>query len=221
MAREGKAKDPGSTTEGPGSPAETDVRPGTGVTTSGVRSVAGGGAAQGGTATAKLMSIYDELADKLRGHMLRHGVWPSNLEDAMQELMLSLLRYASPDDLPKNPSAYVFKAARTTAIRVVEEQHRHPLAGESDDDEGEIAAPSSRQGLFQKTVQAQRMRRLQEGLEQLSATDRAVIQMAHFEHMTQEEIAAELGISVEAVEKRYERALPKLKKLVRGEEGAA
>src|SRR5262249_39734845 len=153
----------------------------------------------------------------------------SNVEDAMQQLMVAMLRHVKKHGLPDNPTSYLFKAAENTANYFLTLQRRHPLvAGDERDGEGEVAAPSSRKGLFQKTLRAERMERVEEGLAKLSDDDATVIRLAHFGHLTQEEIAEHLGISVEAVEKRYERAIPKLQKLVRRdctkddlEEGAA
>src|SRR5262249_30141590 len=150
-----KAEDPGGATVGPGSPAEPFARTGT----SGVRPVAGGGAAGGGTATAKLMSLDDDLEDELRGHMLGLGVKARNLEDALQRLMMGVLRHVmTTERLPDKPKAYLFKAAENVANSFLNEQRKHALvAGDQGDGEGEIPASSSRQGMFETLLDAQRM----------------------------------------------------------------
>lgn len=51
-------------------------------------------------------------------------------------------------------------------------------------------------------------------LEELSPTDREVLSMRHFEELSNEEVAAELGLGKHAASKRYIRALQRLKALL-------
>jgi RNA polymerase sigma factor (sigma-70 family) len=208
MAGDAKAKDPGGSKEGPGSRAEADATRGTGVTTSGVRRVAGGGAAGGGTATAQLLFLYHGIEDELRGHLLGLGVQSKDLEDVLQRMLLAVLRRVKTSGLPEDPSGYMFTAAGNTAMRFLKDQRRHPLVVGVVGDAGdhEIVAPSSRRGLFQKMLRAERMERLEEGLAKVPPADAEIIRMVHFEELTQDQIAGWLGISVDAVEKRYARA---------------
>ena len=60
--------------------------------------------------------------------------------------------------------------------------------------------------------------RLVDLLEDMSETDREVLAMRHFEQMSNEEVAAELGLGKHAASKRYIRALQRLKALVENEE---
>jgi RNA polymerase sigma-70 factor (ECF subfamily) len=63
----------------------------------------------------------------------------------------------------------------------------------------------------QAAVRAERMLRLQEALNSLSAIDREVLSLCHFEEMTLAETALALGIEESAAAKRYVRALKRLK----------
>ncbi|MDJ0975441.1 MAG: sigma-70 family RNA polymerase sigma factor [Planctomycetota bacterium] len=56
--------------------------------------------------------------------------------------------------------------------------------------------------------------RLVRMLDDLSETDREVIAMRHFEGLSNEEVAAELGLGKHAASKRYLRALDRLKRLI-------
>jgi RNA polymerase sigma-70 factor (ECF subfamily) len=58
--------------------------------------------------------------------------------------------------------------------------------------------------------------RLQAALESMSLTDREVLVLRHFEHLTTSETAHELGIGIEATKKRYLRALRRLKTILAG-----
>lgn len=55
--------------------------------------------------------------------------------------------------------------------------------------------------------------RLVRMLDQMSETDREVLAMRHFEEMTNEEVAQELGLGKHAASKRYIRALKRLKEI--------
>jgi RNA polymerase sigma-70 factor (ECF subfamily) len=66
----------------------------------------------------------------------------------------------------------------------------------------------------QAAVRAERMMRLQEALDTLSAIDRAVLSLRHFEEMTLGETALALGIEESAAAKRYVRALRRLRAIL-------
>ena len=59
---------------------------------------------------------------------------------------------------------------------------------------------------------------LQKGLEQLEPLDREVLALRHFEQLNGPESAEILGISHDAVKKRYIRALEKLQRILAQEE---
>lgn len=63
-------------------------------------------------------------------------------------------------------------------------------------------------------VRAELKVRLQEGLNALSADDREALALRHFEHLSNAEAAAELGISDEAMKKRHLRAVRRLKQVL-------
>ncbi|MDJ0521331.1 MAG: sigma-70 family RNA polymerase sigma factor [Planctomycetota bacterium] len=64
----------------------------------------------------------------------------------------------------------------------------------------------------------ERRDRITAALEEMSPTDREVLSMRHFEELSNEEVAAELGLGKHAASKRYIRALQRLKQLL-GEDG--
>jgi RNA polymerase sigma-70 factor (ECF subfamily) len=66
----------------------------------------------------------------------------------------------------------------------------------------------------EETVRAELRERLQSLLEQLSAADREVLALRHFEQLSIAETAAVLGISESAAGKRYVRALDRLRELL-------
>jgi RNA polymerase sigma-70 factor (ECF subfamily) len=66
----------------------------------------------------------------------------------------------------------------------------------------------------EETARAELRERLQCLLEQLSAADREVLALRHFEQLSTTETAAVLGISAAAAGKRYIRALERLRELL-------
>jgi RNA polymerase sigma-70 factor (ECF subfamily) len=68
--------------------------------------------------------------------------------------------------------------------------------------------------LTQAAVRAERMMRLQDALNTLSAIDCEVLSLRHFEEMTLAETALALGIEESAAAKRYVRALKRLKAIL-------
>lgn len=63
-------------------------------------------------------------------------------------------------------------------------------------------------------IRDERLDRLQQALEQMDPVDREVLSLRHFEHLTGPETAEAMGMSHDAVKKRYIRALEKLQRLM-------
>lgn len=73
---------------------------------------------------------------------------------------------------------------------------------------GSVASPAS------LAIRREQASQLAEALEQLSEIDREILVLRHFEHLSGTETAQVLGLSHEAVKKRYLRALIRLKSLL-------
>jgi RNA polymerase sigma factor (sigma-70 family) len=230
MAHNMKTKDPATSTDAEGSPAEDEAGKELGVTTSGIRKRPGSGTAAGSTAMEQILSTYEDMKDELRPHLLKARVRFADMEEVMQRLRLALIRRVTNLGPPDKPHAFILTVARTEAMRFALEQRRHPLlphgdgdggGGDGDDDDDddddgrELAAPSSRQGPAQQMLRAERMHRVAEAFEKLPPADTALIKMAYLDELPQAEIAEKLGISPEAVSTRCRRALARLKELAR------
>ena len=73
---------------------------------------------------------------------------------------------------------------------------------------GRLTSPS------QAAIRAEAKIRLQEALNAMDATDREVLALRHFEHLTTAEAAQVLGIKEAAAGKRYLRALERLREVL-------
>jgi RNA polymerase sigma-70 factor (ECF subfamily) len=63
-------------------------------------------------------------------------------------------------------------------------------------------------------IRAEMKLRLQEALNSMEAVDREVLALRHFEQLSRAECAQLLGLSVDAISKRYFRALKRLKEIL-------
>ena len=68
-------------------------------------------------------------------------------------------------------------------------------------------------------IRAERMQQVREALERMEPLDRDVLALRHFEHLSNTEIALELGIDQSTASRRYLRALQALKRAVAGASG--
>ncbi len=66
----------------------------------------------------------------------------------------------------------------------------------------------------QVAIQAEEQARLQVALDSMNETDREVLALRHFEHLTNQEVADILGIGVTAASNRYVRAAAKLSEIL-------
>src|SRR5207302_1445842 len=73
---------------------------------------------------------------------------------------------------------------------------------------GRVTSPST------AAVRAEMQLRLQEALNQMDPPDREVLALRHFEHLSNAEAAAVLGIKEGAAGKRYLRALGRLREIL-------
>jgi RNA polymerase sigma-70 factor (ECF subfamily) len=73
---------------------------------------------------------------------------------------------------------------------------------------GRVSSPSN------AAIRAERARQLEEALNSMSVIDREVLALRHFEQLSGRETAEVLGISHEAVKKRYVRALERLEQIL-------
>jgi RNA polymerase sigma-70 factor, ECF subfamily len=71
-------------------------------------------------------------------------------------------------------------------------------------------------GPSQAASRAEQQRELERALDGIRPGDRDVLVLRHFEHLSNAEAAAVLGISVAAASRRYYRALQRLKEALRG-----
>ena len=187
-----------------------------------------------------LAALFDRHRDRLRqmirvrlDRRLQGRVDPSDvLQDAYIDLSRKLPEYATKPDLP------FFLWLRLVVGERLLRVHRHHLGAAMRDAGREISihrGPSPQAssaslaahllGQFtsaSKAVSRDEMQRLlQEALAGMDPTDREVIALRHFEELSNDEVAAALGITKAAASKRYVRAMLRLKAVVGDHPGLA
>ena len=149
--------------------------------------------------------------------------------DVLQEAYLDAAKQL-PDYL-RDPQVPLFLWLRSLTGTRLAKVHRHHLATQARDAGREVSlyrgpGPAASSAALaaqllgheprpsEAIVRAERKLRLEEALNGMDPTDREVLALRHFEHLSTPETAQELGISEAAAGKRYIRALRRLKEVL-------
>jgi RNA polymerase sigma-70 factor (ECF subfamily) len=152
-----------------------------------------------------------------------------DVSDVMQEVYLAAAR-SLPDYLSEQPLPF-FLWLRGIAGNKLLELHRHHLGTPMRDARREVslyrgALPETTSaalaahlvgaatGPSEAAVRAETKVRLQEALNRMDPLDCEALALRHFEHLTNAEAAAVLGIKESAAGKRYLRALERLRDIL-------
>jgi RNA polymerase sigma-70 factor, ECF subfamily len=176
-----------------------------------------------------LATVFSEHRDRLRRMIefrldarLRGRISAS---DVLQEAYIDALKRLP--HFQADPEVPFFIWLRTVTVQRLIEVHRMHLGAKARDAAkevrldhgGTIAASSERMAeimgdLTSPSQAAQRteiLGSLREALERLDPIDREVLALRHFEELSNQEVAALLGIQAAAASKRYVRAIERLK----------
>ncbi len=176
-----------------------------------------------------LASVFSEHRDRLRRMIefrldarLRGRVSAS---DVLQEAYIDALKRLP--HFQADPEVPFFIWLRTVTVQRLIDVHRMHLGAQARDaakevrlDQGGTIAASSEKmaeimgNLTSPSQAAQRaevMGGVREALDRLDPIDREVLALRHFEEMSNQEVAAALGIQSAAASKRYVRAIERLR----------
>lgn len=121
----------------------------------------------------------------------------ADAEDVLQDTMIELMRYAASYKAGSNPRAFVLSIARHRAIDLVRKRKPQvPLedAGDRSSDDGALEAVE-----------------VLELLRGLSEEERSVVILHLYAGLPHRQVAEMLGMSVALAQKKYQRALQKLR----------
>lgn len=165
-------------------------------------------------APAELSRAYRR---SLMTYFLRHTDDRAEAEDLTQEVFLRILRGTSSGEV-QAPDAFIFTIASNllrdrTRTRMARRSDRHVSLdrGPSGEEPAEpVHLPADEVSAERALMDRQRLRQVIAALEELPARTRDIFVLFRLDRLKQSEIAAQMGISVSAVEKHVVRAVAHL-----------
>jgi len=159
--------------------------------------------------------LYDRLNGPLYSLAIRMLGDASEAQDALQEVFLQIWRRAAFYD-PEQSSVFSW-AVLMTRSRVIDRLRRRDrrlrvIVASADDDQTDIASAASQEESAADTAgRNEEAMRARSSLNQLPAEQRQAIELAFFNDLTHQEIAAQLGQPLGTIKARIRRGLLKLK----------
>lgn len=154
--------------------------------------------------------LYRRFADSVFRRALRQLRDRTRAEDATQETFAAIWRSASTYKPERGPGApWLFAVARNAVVNQM--RARVPTPIEPPDEIANEPGPGD-----QAEAAAERSR-VHRAIAQLSAEQRAVIELAYWKELSQSEIAEQLGIPLGTVKTRTRRALFRLADILDGD----
>jgi len=143
-----------------------------------------------------------DVRGRLLAYIRRRDRSPNSSEDVLQETLLRLLEQTQKKTI-EDPMAYAFRVADTVIFARARQRKRETELGELD---FACSVPIGEQVLEYK----QRLALFQDALLAMTPVRRTVFVKRHLEEKSRTEIAAEMGLSLEAVKKHLLRAMAEL-----------
>ncbi|MFZ2266437.1 MAG: RNA polymerase sigma factor [Azonexus sp.] len=157
-----------------------------------------------------LEQLYREHFDPLRNYLARRLDCPEAGRDAAQEIFLRLL-LKPPVNVIHNPRAFLLHCGRNLLIDLARLAKTRPLLLPIEDFQDSLSDPIADPARI--AAARQQLAALAEGIETLPPKCREVFFLHRFEALTQNEIAAQMGISAKTVEKHLANAMLQLRRL--------
>lgn len=148
-------------------------------------------------------ALYRNTIAPLRRYLTRLLGNSAEAQDVAHDAYLRLLPQEGRAPIEK-PEALLYVAARRLAINRLKRRSISPFARDGLDVE---TAASSAPGVAQEVMARQELGLLQAAIQELPAGCRSVLLLRKVEHLSHQQIADRLGITVSTVEKQHARAL--------------
>ncbi|WP_082015885.1 sigma-70 family RNA polymerase sigma factor [Leisingera sp. ANG-M7] len=154
--------------------------------------------------------MFDFLAPRLKGFVIRCGARPALAEEIVQDVMLTIWRKAALFDPHKaQASAWIYQIARNRHIDIVRKESR-PVPDELGEDPGTEPDASQIIGLEQEAEQ------LKHAIAQLHPDQKEMIVKAYMGDLTHQEISSQTGLPLGTVKSRIRLGLGRLRKELKG-----
>lgn len=159
---------------------------------------------------AAFEEMFDSLAPRLKGFVIRCGARPALAEEIVQDVMLTIWRKAGLFDPHKaQASAWIYQIARNRHIDIVRKESR-PVPDELGEDPGEEPDASQILALEQEALH------LKQAIEQLPVDQKEMIEKAYIGDLTHNEISSQTGLPLGTVKSRIRLGLGRLREELRG-----
>lgn len=154
--------------------------------------------------------LFDHMAPRLKGFVMRSGTNSALAEEIVQDVMLTIWRKAAQFDPQKaQASAWIYQIARNRHIDFVRKESR-PIPDELAEDPGLEPDASQIIGLEQEAEE------LKTALQQLHPDQREMIEKAYIGDLTHQEISNMTGLPLGTVKSRIRLGLGRLRKELKG-----
>ncbi|WP_044008704.1 sigma-70 family RNA polymerase sigma factor [Leisingera methylohalidivorans] len=155
-------------------------------------------------------NLFDDLAPRLKGFVMRSGAAPALAEEIVQDVMLTIWRKAGLFDPHKaQAAAWIYQIARNRHIDIVRKENR-PVPDELGEDPG-LGADAG-----QILAMEQEAGHLKLAIEQLHPDQRDMIEKAYLGELTHQDISTQTGLPLGTVKSRIRLGLGRLRKELKG-----
>ena len=151
--------------------------------------------------------VYDALAPRLYGYLLRQTRDRARAEDLVQQTLLQMHRARDRFMPGAEVTPWAFAIARRLLIDMVRRGKREVLTDDGEPDAGTSSDPSADEHVAAVELES----RLRRELQRLPASQRAAFELVKSEGLSMAEAAAVLGTTTMAVKLRAHRAYEALR----------
>jgi RNA polymerase sigma-70 factor, ECF subfamily len=159
----------------------------------------------------QIAEIYQEAREDVYYYLLTFQLSPEEAQDTTQEVFLRLHAALVKGDEIRNPRAWVFRVAHNLGLNA--RTRDAARRGETVEDMNDT--PDRTASVEQRLLLTERMSRLNDGLQSLSAQQRRSLYL-RAEGLRYQEIAQIMGVSLSTVAEYVGRAITRLRKAVHG-----
>lgn len=160
--------------------------------------------------------LYVGMGPQVKGYLTRACGEAGRAEELTQEVMLVVWRNASQFDPARaRGETWIYTIARN---RVIDDARRQRVVSASERDPHFVAEPLP--AADDALIDEERARWVEEAVEHLATSQRAVVVQAYYESRSYPEIAEEQRVALGTVKSRARLALARLRSLLGSEDGA-
>jgi RNA polymerase sigma factor (sigma-70 family) len=155
-------------------------------------------------------ALFDYLAPRLKGFVMRNGTSSAHAEEIVQDVMLTVWRKASMFDPHRaQASAWIYQIARNRHIDIARKENR-PVPDEL------VQDSSSEPDVTQILALNQEAKQLKTAIERLQPDQREMIEKAYIGDLTHQEISTQTGVPLGTVKSRIRLGLQRLRTELKG-----